>query len=188
LIFGLDEGVHYKILGKGLAGILQYAIWVTFLVIFMKLIGPLLNIDTLPILTGSNIFYLILFFILAFFLYSSTYAVFGAGAQDEQHLGQLAWPVLIFLIIPIVMITPITMNPNSSLVVFMSFFPFTAPLVMLIRILVQSPDLWQILLAVAILIISIGAVMIASSRIFRIGILMTGKRFSLKEILRWIKE
>jgi len=100
-------------------------------------------------LNPTNLLFLVLFFVLAFFLYSAIYGALGVGAEDEQHLTQLAWPV----------ITPIAMNPNA---------PFAA----------------SILLAIAILLGSIAGAVFAAARIFRVGILMTGKRFAFGEIVR----
>ena len=88
-----------------------------------------------------------LFFVLAFFLYCSLYAALGAASEDEQHLGQLAWPIIIFLVIPVVMISPIITTPQAPLVVGLSFFPLTAPIVMFLRIVVGAAQPWEILVS-----------------------------------------
>ncbi|MEW5814913.1 MAG: ABC transporter permease [Spirochaetota bacterium] len=176
-----------KILGKGLAGLLQYAFWVGMAMVLIKIIGPALNTRLPAGLNLGSLGFLVLFFILAFFLYSSAYAALGAGAEDEQHLGQLAWPLIMFLVIPLMMISPIVMNPGSPLVLFLSYFPLTSPLVMFIRILVDIPSLGEIGLCVAVLIVSIAGMVYLSAKIFRIGILMTGKRFKLGEIVKWVR-
>lgn len=173
-----------KILGKALASLLQYGIWVSVSLAMMKLIGPRLGIPVGVELSISTFAYLVLFFILAFFLYCSIYAALGAASEDEQHLGQLAWPVVIFLMIPIVMISQVITAPRSSMVVGLSFFPLTAPIIMFLRILMGAAQPWEILLSITLIIIATAAVIWLSSKIFRVGILMTGKRLKPREILR----
>jgi ABC-2 type transport system permease protein len=79
------------------------------------------------------------------------------------------------------------MDPGSTFSVVLSFFPMTAPIVMLIRILVSTPPLWQVLVSVGILALTIFAFVALAAKIFRVGILMTGKRFGFGEILKWVR-
>lgn len=181
------EMLFGKLFGQAAAGLLQYAFWIITAVLLIKVVGPAVSI-TLPMaLNGLTLFYLVVFFILAFFIYSSAYAGIGAAAEDESHLNQLAWPVMIFLIVPMVMASAIIMNPSAPLPVFLSFFPFTAPIVMFERILVGSPEAWEILLCIGILIATVAGTILVSAKIFRVGILMTGKRFKIGEVIKWIR-
>jgi ABC-2 type transport system permease protein len=173
-----------KILGKALASLLQYGIWVTISAAVLKLLGPRLGISIGAGLSMSTLAYLVLFFILAFFLYCSIYAALGAASEDEQHLGQLAWPVIIFLVIPVVMISPIITTPHAPVIVGLSLFPLTAPIVMFLRILVGAATTWEILVSLGLIIATTAAVIWLSAKIFRVGILMTGKRFKFREVLR----
>jgi ABC-2 type transport system permease protein len=175
-----------KIFGKGCAAILQSGIWVSMAIFIVKIVGPRFGLAIPATLTVSNFLYLFSFFILAFFLYAAIYAALGAAAEDEQHLNQLLWPVLLFLIVPMVMISGLIFNAESSIAIFFSLFPFTAPLVMLIRVLVAAPSFLEILLCYGLIIATIGIIVLLSSRIFRIGILMTGKKFNFKQILSWL--
>lgn len=175
-----------KILGLGLAGLLQYAVWIAMALALTKFVGPLFNLTMPAGLSVENMFWLVVFFILAFFLYSSAYAAMGAASEDEQHLGQMAWPLLIFLMVPLVMISSLVTNPDSSISVFLSIFPMTSPIVMLIRILVSDPPAVQIGLCLVILAASVAGMAFLAAKIFRVGILMTGKRPALKEVLRWV--
>lgn len=175
-----------KIFGIGLAGLLQYAIWFTMAGAIITFLGGLFSLELPAIVSPGSFGLLIAYFLPAFFLYSSIYAAVGAAAEDEQHMGQLSFPIIMFLIIPLMLISTIVMNPAAPLPVVLSFFPMTSPIVMFIRILVESPPLWQVLLSYALLVASIGAAAILGGKIFRIGILMTGKRPSLKEVLRWL--
>ena len=135
----------------------------------------------------SILLLLFLFFLGAFSLYASLYAALGAAAEDEQNLGQLSWPLIIFLVIPMVMISTLVMNPRSFFTLFLSYFPLTSPMVMFIRVMVDMPSIWELLLCFAILLAAIISAVWFSAKIFRVGILLTGKKHSLKEILRWVR-
>ena len=176
-----------KILGKAGASLLQYAIWIGMAALFLQVLSPLLDLQ-ITIAGGATSFvYLIGFFLPAFFLYSTFYAALGASAEDEQHLSQLAWPVILFLVIPMVMIGAITQNPDGVIPRVLSLFPLTSPIVMFQRLLIGSPAAWEVVLCIALLLGSIVAMALIAARIFRVGILMTGKRFSFREIIRWAR-
>ncbi|MEN6382588.1 MAG: ABC transporter permease [Rectinema sp.] len=176
-----------KILGLGLAGMLQYAVWISMAFVLNHFLGPLFGLALPVAVSMQNMMWLFVFFILGFFLYSSAYAALGAASEDEQHLGQIAWPLLMFLIIPMVMLNTLVTSPDSTAVVIMSFFPLTSPIVMLSRILVASPPVWHLVLCIGILVASIVGMMVFAGKVFRVGILMTAKRPKLKEVLRWVK-
>ncbi len=176
-----------KIFGIGFAGIVQYSFWVLMGLVLIKFIGPVFNLSIPQSLTPGNLVFLVLFFVLAYFLYSSAYAALGSAAEDETHLGQLGMPLIFMLIIPLILVSPIVMNPGMGLSVVLSFFPFTSPLVMLTRVLVDTPPVWEILTAVGIVILTILLMIWASAKIFRVGILMTGKRLKLGEIIKWVR-
>jgi len=173
-----------KILGKALASLLQYGIWVSISAVVLKLIGPRLGVSIGFGLSIGALGYLVVFFLLAFFLYCSLYAALGAASEDEQHLGQLAWPVIIFLVIPVVMISAIISNPQAPFIVGLSLFPLTAPIVMFLRILVGAARPVEILVSIGLILLTTAAVIWLSAKIFRVGILMTGKRFKFGEVLR----
>lgn len=181
------ELMYGKIFGLGFAGLLQYAIWLGVATLLITFIGPVFSIDLPASFSGGSLGFLALFFVLAFFLYSSAFAAMGAAADDEQHFGQLIWPIILPLALPLVLISPIIMNPDSTLVRVLSLFPLTAPTVMFTRILISMPPVWEIILSVALLGVTIGLFIGGAGRIFRVGILMTGKRFSLKEIFKWLR-
>ncbi len=181
------EMLFGKIFGQAAAGLLQYAFWISTAALLIQVVGPAFDLSLPVALNSSNLFYLVLFFILAFFIYSSAYAGIGAAAEDESHLTQLSWPVMIFLIVPMVMVSAIIMNPSAPLVVFLSLFPLTAPIVMFERVLIGSPATWELLLCIGILIATIAGITFASAKIFRVGILMTGKRFKIGEVLKWVR-
>jgi ABC-2 type transport system permease protein len=179
--------LYGKILGKAAAGLLQYAVWAVMTAAFLGIFGPRLGINLNLGITPATLAFLVLFFILAFFLYSGMYAALGSAAEDEQHLSQLAWPVIIFLMIPVFLISPIIMNPNAPFVVGLSLFPLTASVVMFLRVVVGGTPSWQILLSIGIQLLTIALVVFLSAKIFRVGLLMTGKRFKMGEIVKWLR-
>jgi ABC-2 type transport system permease protein len=176
-----------KILGKALASLLQYGIWVIISAAVLKLAGPALGVTVGFGISVGTLGWLVLFFLLAFFLYCSVYAALGAASEDEQHLGQLAWPVIIFLVIPVVMISPIISTPQAPFIVGLSIFPLTAPIVMFLRIVVGAAQPWEIALSVGLMLALIAAVIVLAAKIFRVGLLMTGKRFKLGEVIRLLR-
>ena len=177
-----------KIVGMGIAGLLQYALWIAVSLLLMKVVGPAFNLELPSLLSTDMLGYLILFFLLAFFLYSGLYAVCGALAEDEQSMGQLQIPFIIPLVIPMVMISYLVMNPEAPVTVFMSFFPLTAPMTMFVRVIVSPPGMLQILICVAVMLATVAAVAIGSGKIFRQAILRTGKSMSLKDGIRLLFE
>jgi len=173
-----------KIAGMGIAGIVQYSVWIAVSLLLMKVVGPALKIELPSLLSADMLGYLILFFLLAFFLYSGLYAVCGALAEDEQSYGQLQIPFIIPLVVPMVMISYLVMNPEAPVTVFLSFFPLTAPMTMFVRIIVSPPGMLHIIICVAIMLVTITAVAIGSGKIFRLAILRTGKSLKLKDGLK----
>ncbi|MFP4483272.1 MAG: ABC transporter permease [Spirochaetota bacterium] len=176
-----------KILGKVVAGVIQYGVYVVVGLLFIAFIAPLFDITVPGVITVGNLLYLVAFFLTGFLLYGAAYAAIGAAGEDETHVAQLGWPLLLFLIGSLVFASSIVLNPNSTMSVLLSLFPFTSPIVMMLRILVDPPAAWQILLCFALLLGTIGVVVALGSRIFRVGILMSGKRFGWKDIATWLK-
>jgi ABC-2 type transport system permease protein len=179
--------MYGKIFGIGLAGLLQYAVWFSLAAAVLTVLGSL-GVNT-PELISSRLFgILLLYFLPAYLLYAASFAAIGAASEDEQHLGQLSTPFIIFLVIPLVLIGTLVMNPGSLISQILSYFPMTAPIVMFIRVLVETPAIWEILLSYVIVLATIVLIAGVGGKIFRIGILLTGKRPSMREVLGWMKQ
>jgi ABC-2 type transport system permease protein len=174
-----------KVIGVGAVGITQVGIWIVVALAAakMQLIGS--GIQLLPSLLQFAFF--VVFFLLGFVLYSSVAAALGAMSNSEQELQQMN----IFLMLPLiacsVVIFRVITDPDGALSQALSFFPFTAPLIMYTRVVVHQPPVYQIALSILILIATIYAILCVASRIYRVGILMYGKKPNLPEILRWLK-
>jgi len=176
-----------KILGKVLAGAIQYGVYIVAGLLFILFVAPLFDLTVPGAISFGNLLFLIAFFLTGFLLYGSAYAAIGAAGEDETHVSQLGWPLLLFLIGALVFSSSIVLNPNSTMAVILSLFPFTSPIVMMLRVLVDPPVLWQVVLCFALLLATIGVVVLVASRIFRVGILMSGKRFGWKDIATWLR-
>ena len=201
-----------KIIGTTLAGITQFLIWILIgggLLLFLTLylgLNPMgdepsvgnmsitnldkielivLDILNLPLLKLA-IFFLI-YFIGGYFLYSSIYAAIGAAVDSETDTQQFMLPIIMPLMLAIyVGFFAVIENPDGSIATAFSMIPLTSPIVMLMRIPFGVPW-WQLALSVSILIASFMFTVWFGSKIYRVGILMYGKKPTYKEILKWIK-
>ena len=184
-----------KILGVGAVGLTQQIVWigsaaafVTYGAVMAKAMGlPAMQNFTFPTVSPLLFVSLLLFFVLGYVLYSSMFAAVGAMVGSQEEVQQAAMPVVSLLIASIIFIQPILLNPSSTLAVAMSVIPFTAPVIMPLRMTaIQVPPLELAGSLVGLALTSWAAIW-ASARIYRIGLLMTGKRPNLKELVRWIK-
>jgi ABC-2 type transport system permease protein len=176
-----------KILGVGAIGLTQVAIWAGTSLIFAA--GPLAaSSDILKgVLTIKLLVFFPLYFLLGYILYSTLCAAVGSMVNSEQEAQQLQFLVMMPMILSIVVIMQIFQHPNSQLAFWGSMFPFTAPLVMFTRIAMQTPPWQQIALSIALMLATIYGMIWLCGRIYRVGILMYGKKPNLPEILKWIK-
>jgi ABC-2 type transport system permease protein len=184
-----------KILGVGAVGLTQQIVWVGSAAAFLfygavmaKAMGlPQMQSVTMPTVSPMLLVSLLFFFTLGYVLYSSMFAAVGAMVGSQEEVQQAAQPVVLLLISSIIFAQPIVTNPSSTLAVAMSVIPFTAPVIMPLRMTaVQVPPLELIGSLVGLAITCLIAIW-ASARIYRVGLLMTGKRPNLKELARWIK-
>lgn len=178
-----DELLAGKILGVGAVGLTQVAIWMLAAAVLALSAGATSGIT----LTVPQAVFFIVYFALGYALYSSVAAALGAMTNSEQELQQLNMFLMMPLFLCMGLLLPVVTNPNSLLSVFVSEIPFCAPLLMELRISISMPPPWQIGLSIALILVTIYAVLWVSSRIYRVGILMYGKKPNLPEILRWMR-
>lgn len=179
-----------KILGVGAVGLTQVGIWSATAAAFAGYaVATSGMIQQIKIAMNPKLLiYFIVFFLLGYFLYSTLCAAVGSMVNSEQEAQQMQFLVMMPMILAVIFITNIFTHPNSSIAVFGSLFPFTAPLVMFSRVAMQ-PDtpISQIGLSIALMIGTIYAMVSLCGRIYRVGILMYGKKPNLPEIMKWIK-
>ncbi len=177
-----------KIAGHGAVGFTQYIIWIIVGLALLFASGSFLPVSSKYFSFNPIIFaYFVLFFVLGYLLYSTIYAGIGAIVNSEQEAQNLITPVVLLLVIPLIMMGFIVKNPDSTLVSIMSMIPFFSPIMMFARINLTNPPFYEIALSIVILILSIVGLIWVVSKIFRVGILMYGKRPTLPEIIKWIR-
>lgn len=178
-----------KLIGIGMVGLTQYAIWVVSAVLLTTFGAARFSTSNfqLPRLPISLLIYFVVYFILGYFLFATLYTIVGAMVSSEEDAQQMQFPVIMLMVVPMLIFLMIMRDPNGTMATVLSLIPFFTPTLMMLRIAVVTPPLWQILLSFLVMLGSIvGAVWIAG-RIYRVGILMYGKRPNLIELGRWLR-
>jgi ABC-2 type transport system permease protein len=178
-----DELLAGKILGVGAVGLTQVAIWMAAAALLVARAGHMSGIS----ISSTQVIFFIVYFTLGYALYSSVAAALGAMTNSEQELQQLNMFLMMPLFFCMLMLGVIIKNPSSLTSRIVSQIPFCAPLLMNFRISLAMPQPWEIALSIGLIVITIAAVLWVSARIYRVGILMYGKKPNLPEIMRWLK-
>ncbi len=181
-----------KLAGICLVALTQLGIWVATALVLTTpaILGALLTLPaglTLPEVPGAVIVHLFVLFLLGFFLYSTLYAMIGASFNSVQEAQQFAAVAVVFIVPPLLFMMPILNDPDSPLAVGMSLFPFFTPLVMMLRIASKMPSAWQIAAAYSLCLLAIAGMIWLCARVYRVGILMYGKKPTLQEIWHWVR-
>ncbi len=183
-----------KILGIAAVGFTQYAIWALFGIAAARYsknivtrFFPAAAAFDMPTIPAYIFVYFIIFFILGYFLYGTIYAGIGSMVNNEKEAQQLVMPVTMFLVVPLLIMAFVLRSPDSSVSVVLSLIPFFAPILMLLRICVLLPPFPQIAASIVFLVLTTILMIWISAKIYRVGILMYGKRPSLGEIVKWMR-
>lgn len=195
-----------KILGIGLVGLVQMAVWIMMVIGGLVLVGPVMSLIldpgivdlfeqandqellsaasiSLPGISVELFIWFLFYFLGGYLLYGGLFAIVGTMIDSPQESQTLMLPLMMPMIISLVCVSPIMMNPQSSLAVAVSLIPFTSPVPMIVRIAVGEVPLWQLILSAGLLIAAFWGSIWFSARIYRASILMYGKKVSLKRIL-----
>lgn len=127
------------------------------------------------------------YFLGGFFLYSGIFAAVGATCSNEQEARQAQVPVMLLLMAALLGMFPMLANPGSTFAVTLSLVPFTAPIAMPVRWAAGSLPAGELAGSLGLLVVAIGGVTWIAARIYRVGILMTGKRPNVREVIRWVR-
>ncbi|HEX8071779.1 MAG TPA: ABC transporter permease [Pyrinomonadaceae bacterium] len=178
-----------KLLGVSLVALTQFAIWAgAFLLVTLYGAGALAaGRISLPPVAPSVVVYACLFFLMGYFLYATIYLLLGAMVQTAQEGGQLALPVVFMLVMSLYLAVPVIRSPTSPFAVWVSLVPFSAPITMVARIVAEPPPAWQIALSLAVGYGTVALLVWLAARVYRVGMLMYGKRASLPEVVRWAR-
>ena len=181
-----DQLLKGKIIGYGSVGLLQIVIWILagLIMIFNSpLAGLFAGIEI------SWVFALaILYFVLGYFLFAVSIACAASICSTTREAQQTSTIFTMFAIIPLMFAQFIMMAPNSIVAKILTYFPYTSPFITMMRLPLTEVPFYEIAISIAILIISISIITKLSAKIFRMGMLMYGKRASLRDIIGFLKE
>lgn len=178
-----------KLIGVGAVGLVQIIIWLIagIAIVATPFASAMLTGQFAVHFTLAEGILFPVYFLLGYFFYSSLFAGLAATCETEQELQMYmplaAGPTWLSFALIIVIIN----NSNSIWAVLGSLFPPTAPIVMFLRMASEVPPMWQFAASIGLLVVSIWATLWFSSRLYRVGILMYGKRATIPELLRWLR-
>jgi ABC-2 type transport system permease protein len=179
-----------KLLGVGAVGLTQMAIWIVFVFLLSaSSLWTTLGLGGLAAygVTALQLIFFVLYFILGFFFYSALSAGLGATVSQESEVQQFSMIIALPQVLGLALIAYILSNPGAWPVVLLSLFPPCTPIVMCLRMAAMAVPVWQLALSLALMVLSIYGMVWVATRIYRVGILMYGKRPTLPEMLRWLK-
>jgi len=180
-----------KIVGMFLVGLIQIAIYVIVIIVNVslphnnKMLGEF-NIDLTKI-DPTLLIYAVLFYLTGYFLFATLFAAVGSIVSRTEDLGQAVLPITMLSLAGFYIAIFSISSPDSILVKVSSFIPFFSPFVMLLRLGLTDPPVWELLTSIGILLVAIYAGTWLSAKIYRTGVLMYGKRPSLKELRKAMK-
>ena len=186
-----------KILGSGMVAITQVVAWLVMSMLVFQLRAPIaaafgapegaaaaVTIPSVEPLVGVA---LLFFFVFGFIFYAALFGAIGSMVSNQEDIQQASMPVMLLLISSIIFMQPILLDPSSTLAVTMSVLPFSAPLMMPLRMALIAVPWYEIVAALVSVAIGCWIAIWISARIYRVGLLMYGKRPSLRELARWIR-
>jgi len=179
-----------KLIGVGLACLTQLAIWLfsALLILLFSLPYLLAKGFQIPQISPAAVILYLLYFLIGFFTYASVFALIGSAVTNMQEGGQFSLVPVSLMLVSFYLCLVVIRDPNSTISTVISVLPFSAPLAMPIRIIAETPPIWQIGLSMIVNVAAVFGIIWLSSRIYRVGMLMYGKRPTLPELFRWIRE
>ena len=182
-----------KLLGVSLVGLTQYLAWALMFAVFSlfgvnMLSARGVDMSNMPHFPASLIFYLILYFLIGYFIYAGLYALIGSMVTTMQEGQQVSMPLTYLLIIGFLVSFSVIRNPDSQLAVVLSMIPLFSPIIMPLRIVSHAPPLWQMALSLGLGFASVVGVVWLAARVYRVGMLMYGKKATIPEVARWIRQ
>ncbi len=179
-----------KIFGIGAVGLTQYVIWV-FVLLNLTLIGAMfgssLTEGQAAYVSPTLMIFFVVFFLLGFLQFSGIYAAVGAAFNTEEEAQQMQTVISMVLGLSFVLMFPVMANPDATVSVVLSLVPIFAPMLFFLRMTIQMPPTWQIVLCMALLVTSVFATARFAASVYRVGILMYGKKPTLREVLQWAR-
>jgi len=186
-----------KVLGVGAVAMTQIVVWITIATLFMRNSGAILakfNVPRemaasfrLPAVEPGIAVVLLLLFIFGFVFYCALFAAVGAMVSSQEDVNQAQMPVTMLLIVSIIFMQPVLLNPSATFSKVMSWLPFSAPILMPVRMALGSISWMELGLTVLGVALGAAGAIWLSARIYRVGLLMYGKRPSFGEVAKWVR-
>jgi len=180
-----------KVLGMAAVGLTQLVAWVAMAAFLLGAGSSFASSADLGFASfarpGVAVSFLV-FYLLGYLIYVCVYAIGGAIVNSEKEAQNFVGPIMMVLMIPWILVMPVILDPDSRMSVVLSLVPVFTPVTMFIRVLVSQPPAWQVALSVALCVATIYAMFWATAKVFRVGILSYGKRPTIPELWRWMKE
>ncbi|HKK71128.1 MAG TPA: ABC transporter permease [Candidatus Krumholzibacteria bacterium] len=177
-----------KLLGQGLVGFTQFVIWVVIGGLFSNLGGQVAGLDIQIGLIGVDLWiWFGVFFVLGFLLYSSLYAGVGALCSSMQDAQQYQGPITMLIVLPVLLLQVAIQAPDSGTSLVLSLIPLFTPILMFIRIVIGDPALWQVVLSVVLLLLTVLGSLQLAAKLFRLSILHFGKAPGWGQIMKMLR-
>ena len=192
-----------KVLGVGALGLTQFTIWIIASIAIFSGLAPfvtsLMTPDTaeagqqaaagftMPEINPIIWVYFLIYYLLGYLIYSALFAAVGSAVDSESDSQQLQIPLTIPIIIAIVIMPKVITDPDSTFAIVSSLIPIFSPILMVARIPITTVPFWQIGLSFLLMGITIYLFLVMSAKIYRVGILMYGKKVSFKELGKWLR-
>jgi ABC-2 type transport system permease protein len=198
-----------KVLGVGALGLTQFAIWSLSAAGLMAIAAPVAayfmgsadisaqsGMDPqaaaelpfeIPIIGAELWITFILFFLLGYLMYSALFAAVGSAVDSESDSQQLMLPIMIPIIMPMLFLGRVAQDPDSSFSTITSLVPFFSPMLMPVRVAMSDVPAWEYFLSIALMFGTFMGLIWLSGRIYRVGILMYGKKASFSEMIKWVR-
>lgn len=176
-----------KILGTVIVEVLQMIIWLSPVVLLVSTTWFIIPQEFMPQMGLGYIAYFVVNYSLALITYVALYATVGAIFDNPQDAQSGMWPVMMLIMIPFFIAIGLGSNPQSTLAKIASLFPFASLIVMPARMILVDVPVWEILLSILIDVLVLAGVFKLAGKIYRIGILITGKKPKWSEVINWIK-
>ena len=184
-----------KIIGVGGVALTQILVWMAASAAMVRARGPLMAAVglpglpfQLPAVTFGTVVLLLAFFLLGFLLFAALYAIVGAMVSSEQEAQQAQQPLMLLILSPLLLLQPILLNPMTRLAEVASWVPFTAPVIMPLRLSLVPVPAGQVALSLVVSTATCILVVWLAARIYRVGILLYGKRATVREVARWVRQ
>ncbi len=176
-----------KIIGTVIVEILQMAIWLSPVVLLISTTIFFIPPEFMPQMSIGFIFYFLLNYSLALFTYVALYATVGAIFDNPQDAQSGVWPIMLLIMIPFFIALGVERNAQTPFFIIASLFPFSSLIVMPARMLMVELPVWQVLLSIVINIVVLLGIFKLAGKIYRVGILITGKKPKWSEVARWLR-